>query len=113
MYPSPEQEAGSVQAELPLSYGQRALWFLDRLSPGNVAYLIAGAARVSGPLDPAALRRAAVALAARHPGLRTTFHDGPAGPLQRVGREPSVEVIEVLEEDGRALSGAALIGRLG
>src|SRR5438045_1769672 len=67
----------AVATELPLTYGQRALWFLERLAPGNAAYIIAGAARMleGGPVEPAALRRAASALSARHAALRTTFHD--------------------------------------
>jgi amino acid adenylation domain-containing protein len=78
----------------PLSYGQRALWFLDRLSPGNPAYGIAGAARARRGLDGAALRRAAAALVARHPALRTTFHPGLDGPVQRVSPEGEVEILE-------------------
>ncbi|HEV7518338.1 MAG TPA: condensation domain-containing protein, partial [Thermoanaerobaculia bacterium] len=91
-----------------LSYGQRALWFLDRLAPGNAAYIIAGAARILGSLDTPALRRAAVALAARHPALRTTFHDTPEGPVQRVGAEPRVEIIAA--DVANAANAAALAG---
>src|ERR1700710_2493678 len=80
----PEDWPGE-EGEFPLSYGQRALWFLDRLAPGNPAYVIAGAARIWSAVDPEALQRAAMALAARHPGLRTTFHEGP---VQRVEPEP-------------------------
>ncbi|MEA2695451.1 MAG: hypothetical protein QOJ16_4838, partial [Acidobacteriota bacterium] len=98
--------------DLPLSYGQRALWFLDRLAPGNPAYVIAGAARVEGGLDPSALRRAATAVAARHPALRATFHEGPAGPVQRVGPVGDEPVVDFLEEDGTGLDGAALARRL-
>jgi amino acid adenylation domain-containing protein len=76
--------AAGAAAEFPLSYGQRALWFLDRLAPGNPAYVIAGAARVRGSLDAAALERAAGALVARHPALRTTFHESAGGPWQRI-----------------------------
>jgi amino acid adenylation domain-containing protein/non-ribosomal peptide synthase protein (TIGR01720 family) len=93
----------------PLSYGQRALWFLDRLAPGNPAYVIAGAARILSPVDTAALRRAATALAARHPALRTTFHEEPAGPAQRVGPLPQVDF---LLEDFAETGAAELSGRL-
>src|SRR5579885_3142232 len=94
----------------PLSYGQRALWFLDRLAPGNPAYVIAGAARARG-LDARALERAARALAGRHPALSTTFHQGPNGPLQRAGGEPIAD-IELLREDVSALGPEALARRL-
>src|SRR4028118_650891 len=42
--------------EQPLSEGQRALWFLDRLDPGAAACHLAGAARVLGGRDPEAAR---------------------------------------------------------
>ncbi|MEA2694498.1 MAG: hypothetical protein QOJ16_3885, partial [Acidobacteriota bacterium] len=100
---------GVVAAEVPLSYGQRALWFLERLAPGNAAYVIAGAAQVHGRVEPAALRRAAAALSARHPALRTTFHDTPAGPVQRVGEAPQVDFVE---PDGRGLALPELLARL-
>src|SRR6476660_8897456 len=93
-------EDRTAEPELPLSYGQRALWFLERLAPGhagNAAYAIAGGARVLGPIEPA---RAALALSARHPALRTTFHETAAGPVQRVGEEPQVDFVEA---DGRGL----------
>src|SRR5437764_550708 len=88
-----------------LSYGQRALWFLDRVTPGNPAYIIAGAARIVGPVDAAALIRAASALVARHPALGTTFHDTPDGPVQRTAEEP---LPEILQEEVPALAGPAL-----
>src|SRR6185312_10758693 len=58
---------GEETGDFPLSHGQRALWFLHRLAPGSLAYHLAGAARVHGAVDLAALERATAALAARHP----------------------------------------------
>ena len=72
----------------PLAYNQRALWFIERLAPGNAAYHIAGTGRLLGPVDTAALHRAMAALVDRHPALRTTFHDFDDGPLQRVCPQP-------------------------
>ncbi|MEA2693434.1 MAG: hypothetical protein QOJ16_2821, partial [Acidobacteriota bacterium] len=73
--------------EAPLSHGQEALWFLDRLAPDSLAYHLFGAARVRrGSLDPDALVRAVAALVERHPALRTTFAAEPGGePRQQVG----------------------------
>ena len=70
--------------EHPLSEGQRALWFVDRLSPAAAALHLAGAARVRGGLDDAALRRAFRLLAERHPALRTTFEARDGEPVRRV-----------------------------
>ncbi|HET7177425.1 MAG TPA: amino acid adenylation domain-containing protein, partial [Solirubrobacterales bacterium] len=42
------------EGDLPLSFGQQRLWFLDRLDPGRPAYNLAHAARLAGPLAPGA-----------------------------------------------------------
>src|ERR1700724_3173310 len=73
--PGEKRVAGSAAGAIrgPLSYGQRALWFLDRMAPGSPPLCIAGAARVHGALDVQRLRGALRELVARHPSLRTTF----------------------------------------
>ncbi|HSK77422.1 MAG TPA: AMP-binding protein, partial [Thermoanaerobaculia bacterium] len=53
----PPVRALSLSGDQPLSFGQRGLWFLERLTPGGGAYNIAVAARAR-ELDPAALGRA-------------------------------------------------------
>ncbi|MFI6047719.1 amino acid adenylation domain-containing protein [Nocardia sp. NPDC051321] len=50
----------------PLSYGQRALWFLHQLAPDATAYNLGEALVLRGPLDSAALHRAVARLAQRH-----------------------------------------------
>ncbi|WP_331453444.1 amino acid adenylation domain-containing protein [Streptomyces sp. SS162] len=70
--------------ELPLSYAQRRLWFLDRLEPGRADYNSGICLRLRGDLDPEALRRACAALVVRHESLRTTFHDKDGQGVQRV-----------------------------
>ena len=71
-------------APVALSFAQERLWFLERLEPGSSAYLIPGALRLDGPLDPAALESALKLVAERHESLRTVFFEGPEGPLQRI-----------------------------
>jgi amino acid adenylation domain-containing protein len=78
-FPEPSAPDG-----LPLSYGQRALWFLHRLAPLSGAYHIVAAARVRGEIDAVAFGRALAALVARHPALRTTFHSVEGEPRQHV-----------------------------
>ncbi|NJP96360.1 peptide synthetase [Nonomuraea sp. FMUSA5-5] len=57
----------------PLSVGQQAMWFLQRLAPGSTAYTMMVAVRVRGPLDVGRLRRATAAVVARHELLRSVF----------------------------------------
>jgi amino acid adenylation domain-containing protein len=66
----------------PLSFAQQRLWFLDRLVPGDPAYNIALAVRLTGPLDRAALHRALAGVVARHEALRTTFGVVGSAPVQ-------------------------------
>ncbi|HSK75724.1 MAG TPA: condensation domain-containing protein, partial [Thermoanaerobaculia bacterium] len=88
----------------PLSWGQRALWMAERLAPGEAPYNLAAAGRVLGEIGAGALRRAFAILTARHPALRTTFHEtAPGEPVQRVhgAMAPDVEVEEIAPEDLR------------
>ncbi|HSF43369.1 MAG TPA: AMP-binding protein, partial [Thermoanaerobaculia bacterium] len=83
--PAPGRAAEpDAPGEHPLSEGQRALWFLDRLSPRAAALHLAGAARVRNGIDGASLRRALVRLTDRHPALRTTFEARGGEPVRRV-----------------------------
>jgi Condensation domain len=70
-------------SDLPLSFGQEQLWFIDRFAPGLPTYNIPHALRLSGPLDDAALDRALTGLVARHEALRTRLVTGASGrPVQ-------------------------------
>ncbi|MFG3714615.1 amino acid adenylation domain-containing protein [Micromonospora sp. NPDC047730] len=77
-------------AEVPLSYAQERVWFMDQLAPGEAAYHIAVPLRVRGPIDVAALRRALADLSRRHESLRTRF------PADADGR-PTVVVADSVE----------------
>jgi amino acid adenylation domain-containing protein len=77
----PRRPAGL--ADVPLSYGQEQLWFVDQFAPGEPTYNIPLALGLSGPLDPEALRRGLGALVARHEALRTRLVTGAEGrPVQ-------------------------------
>ena len=82
----------------PLSYGQRALWFLQKLAPGSAAYNVSFAGRLRTAVDGAALCRGFQALADRHPALRTTYPllpEGEGSPLQRVHEHLEIDSAEI------------------
>ncbi|MFP2934031.1 condensation domain-containing protein, partial [Pyxidicoccus sp. 3LG] len=75
--------------ELPLSFAQQRLWFIDQMEPGNTLYNIPTALRLEGELDVAALEASFVEIVRRHEALRTTFERAGSGPVQRIQPAPS------------------------
>ncbi|WP_375501123.1 amino acid adenylation domain-containing protein [uncultured Nostoc sp.] len=59
--------------ELPLSFAQERLWFLNQLEEASAIYNISGAVRISGNLDINALQQALSEIVRRHEILRTSF----------------------------------------
>ena len=60
-------------AEIPLSFSQESLWFLEQLNPGTSAYNIPLRIRVSAQVDSAILQRSLDEIVRRHEALRTRF----------------------------------------
>ncbi|HSN85932.1 MAG TPA: condensation domain-containing protein, partial [Thermoanaerobaculia bacterium] len=81
--------------ELPLSFAQQRLLFLDVLAGGDVAYNLPLGLRLTGPLEPGALGRAIARLAGRHEVLRTTFRIAEGRASQIVSSEASRETREL------------------
>jgi amino acid adenylation domain-containing protein/non-ribosomal peptide synthase protein (TIGR01720 family) len=63
----------SREGELPLSYAQQRLWFLDQLEPDSPFYNIAGAYHIQGELNEVWLQESIDAMVQRHEVLRTGF----------------------------------------
>jgi len=78
--------------EIPLSYSQQRLWFIEQLEPGNPAYNIHAAVRLMGDLDPDLLKRSLEAVIGRHEILRTTFPAVDDQPVQRIGAPMSLNL---------------------
>jgi len=94
--------------DLPLSFAQQRLWFLDRLAPDNPFYNMFGGVRLTGTLDVDALRRAFREIVRRHEALRTTFHPGDGRPVQVIAPAPAFDVPVVDLEGLGSLSDDAL-----
>ncbi|MDY6921996.1 MAG: amino acid adenylation domain-containing protein [Pseudomonadota bacterium] len=65
--------------DLPLSYTQEALWTLEQMNPGTIAYNLPMAFRFYGKLDANLLQRAITTIIERHESLRTTVGEDDAG----------------------------------
>jgi amino acid adenylation domain-containing protein len=70
--------------DLPLSFGQERVWFLEQLQPESLFYNVIERFRFQGALDVDALRRSAELLQARHEAMRTTFPTVEGQPVQRI-----------------------------
>ncbi|MFF0458787.1 amino acid adenylation domain-containing protein [Streptomyces mexicanus] len=81
---------------LPLAPVQERLWLLDRMDPGNPAYHMPAAVRLSGELDRAVLERAVNEIVARHEVLRTRFTERDGRPVQEVA--PSLHIPLVVHD---------------
>ena len=80
------------ETELPLSFAQLRLWFLDQLDPHGAAYTISMAARIEGELDLSVVERTISEIVRRHEILRTVFPATDGWPHQTILRPTPVSV---------------------
>ncbi|HEY7213852.1 MAG TPA: amino acid adenylation domain-containing protein, partial [Thermoanaerobaculia bacterium] len=73
--------------ELPLSFAQQRLWFVEQLEPGSPAYTLSGAVRMRGSLEVAALERSFAEIVRRHEALRARFAEVEGRPVQWISPE--------------------------
>ena len=81
-FPTPLIPSVSQEGNLPLSFAQQRMWFLDQLTPGNPFYNIPNVVRMSGQLDVTALAQGLGEVIRRHQVLRTTFPALDGRPVQ-------------------------------
>ncbi|MFT4081602.1 MAG: condensation domain-containing protein [Nocardioides sp.] len=74
----------SAGEQIPLSFAQERLWFLNRILAGSPMYDINVALRIRGPLRVDVLEHAVTALVQRHRVLRSSFPATDDGPRQVV-----------------------------
>ncbi|HEU4556902.1 MAG TPA: amino acid adenylation domain-containing protein, partial [Longimicrobium sp.] len=77
------------EGDLPVTFAQERLWFVDALDPGSPVYTMPFSYLVTGHLDTDALRRALAELVRRHEPLRTTLPSVDGVPVQRIAPPPA------------------------
>ena len=106
--------------EFPTSLGQRRMWLLAEMDPGEPTYNITWALWLDGALDVGALQHAWDAAVARHEALRTTFRNPAGVPVQVIEEEPaarplpvtSVEQLTEAEREPAALDQVRRLARI-
>ncbi|HVG43654.1 MAG TPA: amino acid adenylation domain-containing protein, partial [Longimicrobium sp.] len=77
------------EGDLPVTFAQERLWFVDALDPGSPVYAIPFSYHIAGRLDHDALRRALTELVRRHEPLRTALPAVDGVPVQRIAPPPA------------------------
>lgn len=103
--PEPDNEWG--EGEVPLSYAQERLWFVEQLEGETTPYNLPYAWLVRGNLDENALRMALAAIVNRHAVLRTNIRKRDASPIQVVELDVEFE-LTVLDSPVSGSDSAAL-----
>ncbi|CAD5917595.1 Tyrocidine synthase 3 [Planktothrix agardhii] len=81
--------------ELPLSFAQQRLWFLDQLQPNSALYNIPMVLRLQGNLNQGALEQSLWSICDRHEVLRTNFVTINGQPTQII--QTTRETISVVD----------------
>jgi len=78
--------------QLPLSFAQQRLWFLDQLQPNSPFYNIPAALRAIGKLNLPALQQSLHQVIRRHETLRTSFQVTQGKPFQVIHDQAEVTI---------------------
>jgi len=88
------EAAGEMPREFPLSEGQKALWFLNRLAPDSSAYNLVFSGKFRPYLDIDSIKTAFSLLLDRHPLFDVTFTTRDGEPVQTVNQSRSLDFRE-------------------
>ncbi len=76
----------------PLSSSQKEMWIIDQMQPGNYAYNLSIAYRLTGDLNVKLLEHSFNNIIQRHEILRTTFSSANDHPLQYIHRNNVLKI---------------------
>ncbi|MCC5659230.1 amino acid adenylation domain-containing protein [Nostoc sp. XA010] len=82
-------------ADLPLSFAQQRLWFLDKLEPNSALYNLPIALRLVGNINQVTLEQSLQEIIYRHEALRTNFVAVNGQPTQIIQTQPNWTVSTV------------------
>jgi amino acid adenylation domain-containing protein len=82
--------------DLPLSFSQQRLWFLDRIEPNSSSYNIPEAVELAGSLDLQILQQALDAIVSHHEVIRTNYLTVDDQPIQVIN-PPAPVKLEIID----------------
>ena len=98
-------EKADRSGDIPLSFAQQRLWFLEEFEPGTANYNIPAAVRLVGCLDKDALQASLNEIIRRHETLRTAILTLDGKPVQQILSSYNLvipaEEIRIIKEDDR------------
>ena len=77
-------DADGTRGNIPLSYAQQRLWFIDQFAPNSALYNMPMVCRLTGNWLPEALELGWNQLIERHESLRTVFYEEDGHPVQQI-----------------------------
>ena len=101
----------SREGELPVSFAQQRMWFLNQLEPESHLYNMHAGVRLAGALNIEALERTFSEIIKRHEVLRTSFRIGKSGRPVQIIKPP--QAVKLLPLDLSQLSAPEQEAQLG
>ncbi|MFH1999041.1 MAG: amino acid adenylation domain-containing protein, partial [Planctomycetota bacterium] len=111
---APPITATDRKKDLPISFSQERMWFLNQLAPESAAYNMGVATRLLGPFDKDAAAQALHQIVRRHENLRTTFPEVQGKPVMKISDDALLTIqtmdlrhlpAETRETEARSLAG--------
>ncbi|MBA6257663.1 MULTISPECIES: non-ribosomal peptide synthetase [unclassified Colwellia] len=82
-----------VSGDIPLSFAQQRLWFIDHLAQGSPEYNMPMALKITGNFDTDAAEKSIHRIIVRHAPLRTVFEERVPRPVQIINNDFEFKLI--------------------